>query len=90
MRVSGGCDRENYTILLDGNEKSDVLIPSKCNMGYGELILFTVCLNCGRMQGEWPARQDIVLSEDYTYSSSDDDIPVITLTPGVPTTVTFG
>lgn len=72
MTIAGESNRELYNITLDGTDKRNVLIPSHINMGEHEIIWFTFCLNCGRIHGEWPVRQEIVLSEEYTDESNDD------------------
>ena len=69
MRVAGESNNKLYNIELDGVEEKGVAIPSECNLGTKTIVWFTVCLNCGHMQGDWPVRQDIMLSGEYTDGS---------------------
>ena len=73
MTIAGESNDERYNITLDGNENRNMLIPPQCNMGDHGIIRFTVCLNCGRIPGEWPAKQDIKLSKGYTDDSDSSD-----------------
>ena len=66
MTLEGNSNYEPYNITLDGLKKRNVIIPSHCNMGDYGITSFTVCLNCGRIQGEWPIRYDIGLTKGYT------------------------
>lgn len=73
LEISGECDRELSTsININGTKQTGGRIPWNCNVGADECISFTVCLNCGKIQGEWPVRQDIILKNTDDDSNSND------------------
>lgn len=56
-------------ILGKYNQLNSDDISSKCDIGNGKIIWFSVCLNCG-IQGEWPDKQTIALRSN----DSDDNV----------------
>ena len=33
-------------------------VPEKLNIGGGDYLEFSVCLECGQLQGKWPVKKD--------------------------------
>src|SRR5688500_14800508 len=79
MEVSGECERELFTCInFNGKKHEGCVIPEDCNIGVDEFVSFTMCLNCGHVQGDWPVREDIILNDvndnsDSSGNSNDSD-----------------
>lgn len=43
----------NVRFTQTGKEK-DGYVPDDMNIGGGDYLDFSLCLNCGQIQGEWP------------------------------------
>src|SRR5688572_26691445 len=78
LEVSGECERELFTcIKINGMAKQEgCVIPEDCNVGIDKFISFTMCLNCGHVQGDWPVREDIIIIDDNDNSNDSDSSDV--------------
>ncbi len=56
MSVSGKCNDLCHIDLPEG--EVDGYVPRDLNIGGGDYISFTVCMDCGKIQGEWPLPQE--------------------------------
>lgn len=56
LRFTDVCT-EDSLLFMENNDARDIqgTIPDNLNIGSGYVIRFRLCLNCGRIQGEWPA-----------------------------------
>ena len=46
------------SVALDSSEQfSDGYAPDDMNIGGGDYVNFSFCLDCGQLQGEWPLAQ---------------------------------
>ena len=92
MEIYGECTRELYTCInVNGTKQTYNIIPRESNLGADECISFTVCMNCGKIQGEWPVKQDIALTNDNLINLTTEAVSKVTYgRPPYPAIVTFG
>jgi hypothetical protein len=68
MHVSAKCSDLCYVSFPNGHENNGY-VPNGVNIGGGDYINIKVCMNCGKIQGEWPLpvinRHDQECGEDY-------------------------
>ena len=51
-----------------GERESDGYVPYDMGIGGGDYISFTYCLNCGKIQGDWPLPKcELECSEEDNY-----------------------
>jgi hypothetical protein len=67
LSVSAKCD-DRASLQCQQAEMRDYL-PDDCGIGGGDYIEFTLCLECGMVQGTWPL-PDPAFSKDAQH---DDD-----------------
>lgn len=65
LQASGKSEDLN-TFVLKGKQLNERYVIAGCNIGSGDYYSFSVCLDCGQMQGTWPATPDIECTS-YTF-----------------------
>ena len=53
LSVSAKCD-DRVSLQCNQAEMDNDYLPDDCGIGGGDYIEFTLCLECGRVQGTWP------------------------------------
>jgi hypothetical protein len=53
----------NPFVIGRGGHTHDGYMPDDVDLGGGDYVRFTVCLNCGQVQGEWPLPPAISMGE---------------------------
>ena len=75
LNLLGESNRERFDITVDGVTQRHAYITRKCNLGELVFIDFTVCINCGRMQGQWPLKEDVkFFTNANEYKTNDEKI----------------
>lgn len=54
LSLTGELSKEYCDITYNGTTNECVDVPCPV-LGEGSILLFTLCLDCGRIQGNWPA-----------------------------------
>ena len=54
LSISGKCSDCCTYSITNQNLTGDGYVPDNLNVGGGDYIEFTVCLDCGQQQGIWP------------------------------------
>jgi len=50
-------------VAIDGHEKNDY-VPDDLGIGGGDYVEFELCLNCGKVQGEFPLPESELEQEE--------------------------
>ena len=75
LNLLGESGKERFFITLDGVTQRHCYITRKCNLGEYMFVDFTLCVNCGRMQGQWPLKEDVKFyTDDEEYTLNDEKI----------------
>jgi hypothetical protein len=71
MKVCESCQHDRILVVnakcsdmcdVHYNEKDHVgYVPSGLNIGNGDYIEFEVCLDCGKIQGDFPVTEEVVI-----------------------------
>ena len=62
MTVSAKCSDLCHISLPEGEIEG--YVPDDLNIGGGDYVRIEVCMDCGRVQGEWPLPQDVGKKEE--------------------------
>jgi hypothetical protein len=64
LSLSGELNRERCDVTYNGVESKCVDVPCRV-LGEVSILMFTLCLDCGRIQGNWPIPEpEIEYSQD--------------------------
>ena len=65
-QIEGQSGQNYFDIYMyqDDKHNAGVFLPDKWNLGTRNLICFALCLNCGKIQGEWPVKDNKAIKEE--------------------------
>ena len=69
MYIEGESNQHLFNIFIKRSRYRNCNLPGTCNVGFDNVISFTVCLICGQMQGTWPIKDEIKIKNQLDQCS---------------------
>ena len=71
MGITAPCDEDEFIAIFRSKEVESREVPTDLGIGGGSAIEFEYCLDCGRIQGDFPL--DMTEVEDSVYDDEEED-----------------